>query len=1030
MSIGIDLGTTFSCVAFYENGQVRVLENENGCRTTPSVFAIDEDGEWIVGQHAKDAVTDATNSFFDVKRIIGRRYDDLLLQDDIALWPFRVEKDNGSPSLVVENKGNKTRFSPISVSAHILACLKKNAERKLGIEVNSAVITVPAYFNAAQRKDTEKAAILSGLKVLRILNEPTAAAIAYSLNGQRLSRRNILIYDLGGGTFDVAVVNVDGPRITVKSKGGDTHLGGQDIDNIIMLKMIENFKAIYGIDLKGNYKALKRLRKAAETAKITLSAGNMARIELDCLCDGIDFVMKISRTDFNKWIENLLMATIIHVERVIREANLKKGQIDEIVLVGGSTRIPLLKEIIKTHFESSTKICESIHPDEAVAHGAAIIAAVLTGVDDVQDMKLSDVIPMSIGIQCNRDYMSVLIKKGTVFPCSRKKTFVNSEDFQPIIDVQVYEGQRSLCSHNKRLGEISFEISPARRGKSVIEVTLAIDHSGILQATAFDVNTKRAITTTIVYDHSAFTKQEIDQLLSQSEAERLYDESFKQRYKQLQKSEDMAFDYKHRLEKIQGSVEQEKYSHLMQTVEREIAWLSTFPDAPCHEYPALPIPDCVILHVSGFSDFNAISSQALVTFFIDHLTVLARPVPHTYFYPAAHANTKMKSGIILLLVSLFGIVGAQKALHSRRLGTEGQIVGRILSEYDANSRPPVRDHADNSAILVITNIFINRLIWHPNHAEVDLYLRQQWQDNRLKYDVDSREGIEEIRLPLNRHIWEPDTYFTSGRELSRNAKNSKNIIIEPSGYVRASERVLLELPYTYGTMFPFTNSRQFAIKLGSYNYDIDDIVYLWANSPPLVNPIEVSGDLLKGDLTFEEANAGDCVGNYTVGVFSCIDANVTFAAGTLSGLMSWFLPSLFLLIGSWLHFWIHGSWSVPRSISAAVPFFILAGYYIFMSEDAYTNAQGAWLGFCLILTFFSFVEYFLVIGCGGRRSIRYKTLNGQEELPMGANKETVEVAYNQGCSSFANNNGIDVISRVLFPVVTVLFLIIYFIFIV
>ncbi|CCF23417.1 SXP/RAL-2 family protein Ani s 5-like cation-binding domain-containing protein [Caenorhabditis elegans] len=441
MSIGIDLGTTFSCVAYYQNGQVNILENENGCRTTPSVLAVGEDGDLLIGQHAKDVIGKATNSLFDVKRIIGRRYDDVLLQRDMPLWPFKVEKDdNGIPYLEIHKNEKPLKFSAVTVSSLILRCLKYNAERKLGLEVKSAVITVPAYFNATQRRATEEAAEIAGLKVLRILNEPTAAAIAYSLKGQRLSRRNILIYDLGGGTFDVAAVNVDGPRITVKAKGGDTHLGGQDIDNIIMIKMLEEFKNRHGIDLKGNYRALKRIRKAAEVAKITLSASSVARIELECLHLGIDFIMRISRTDFESWIENLLMATVIHVERVIREANLKKSQINEIVLVGGSTRIPILKNIIKQSFESNTRICESIHPDEAVAYGAAIMAAVLSGAEEVQDMRLIDVIPMSIGVQCNRDYMSVLIKKGTVFPCTKRKTFINSDDFQTSINVPVYEG--------------------------------------------------------------------------------------------------------------------------------------------------------------------------------------------------------------------------------------------------------------------------------------------------------------------------------------------------------------------------------------------------------------------------------------------------------------------------------------------------------------------------------------------------------------------------------------------------------------
>ncbi|CAI5442415.1 unnamed protein product [Caenorhabditis angaria] len=584
MSIGIDLGTCFSCVAYYNNGRVEVLENENGCRTTPSVLAMDEDGEMLIGQHAKDVVSTPTNCLFDVKRIIGRRFNDVLLQTDMPLWPFRIENDGDQPYLVIENGSQKHKFSPITVSAQILECLKKNAERKIGKPVDSAVITVPAYFNATQRRATQKAGELAGLKVLRILNEPTAAAIAYALHGQRLSKRNILIYDLGGGTFDVAVVTIDGSRITVRAKGGDTHLGGQDIDNILMIKMMEQFKLANGIDLKKNYRAMKRLRKAAEFAKITLSASNVARVQIDCLHENIDFVMKITREQFNVWIENVSITTLIHVERVIREANIKKSAISEIVLVGGSTRIPILKELIKASFDPSTRICESIHPDEAVAYGASVMAAILSGVEDVQDMRLNDMIPMSIGIQCNRDYMSILIQKGNYFPCTKKKIFINSEDFQTRIDISVYEGERALCSNNRHLGDISLEIKPTRRGETIVEISLEVDHNGILQATAIDTNTQKAITTTIVYDHCAFTKDEILEMTKKSEEDQIFDETFRKRYKQLQKSEDMMYDYKHRLERIKGSVDPTKFNMLMSCLENEIRWLSDFPKVEVIEY--------------------------------------------------------------------------------------------------------------------------------------------------------------------------------------------------------------------------------------------------------------------------------------------------------------------------------------------------------------------------------------------------------------------------------------------------------------
>ncbi|CAB3403755.1 unnamed protein product [Caenorhabditis bovis] len=584
MSIGIDLGTTFSCVAHYRNGKVEVLENENGCRTTPSVIAVDEDGEWLIGQTAKDVVSNPTNCLFDVKRVIGRRYDDVLLQKDMPLWPFRLESDGADPYFVVESGSHRHRFTAVTASAHILASLKKNAERKLGFPVKNAVVTVPAYFNSTQRQATQEAAKLAGFNVLRILNEPTAAAIAYSLDGKRLSRRNILIYDFGGGTFDVAIVNINGPHITVKAKGGDAHLGGQDIDNIVMLKMLEKFKTEKKIDLKTNYRALKRLRKAAENAKITLSSSGGARIELECIHENIDFIMKINRKEFEGWIDNVLLSTMIHVERAIREAGLQKSQIDEIVLVGGSTRIPRLKTIIRSSFPESTKICESIHPDEAVAHGAAITAAILSGVEDVQDMRMNDIIPMSIGIQCNRDYMSVLIKKGTCFPCFKKKIFVNSEDYQTKIDIDVYEGERVLCSNNRHLGNITMDIEPMRRGESVVEICMEVDHNGILQATAIDKKSNKAITTTILYDHCTFTKEEIDEMTKHTEEDRMFDERFRKRYKQLQSSEDLAYDYKHRLEKITASIDKEKYTKLMDMITDEIRWLADFPNVSCDEY--------------------------------------------------------------------------------------------------------------------------------------------------------------------------------------------------------------------------------------------------------------------------------------------------------------------------------------------------------------------------------------------------------------------------------------------------------------
>ncbi|KJH45864.1 Neurotransmitter-gated ion-channel ligand binding domain protein [Dictyocaulus viviparus] len=369
---------------------------------------------------------------------------------------------------------------------------------------------------------------------------------------------------------------------------------------------------------------------------------------------------------------------------------------------------------------------------------------------------------------------------------------------------------------------------------------------------------------------------------------------------------------------------------------------------------------------------------------------------------------------------------SQKAFRSRRIGTEGQVVSRLLTDYDPATRPPVRDNADHSSILVITNIFINRVNWQDSRAEIDLYLRQQWEDGRLQYDVDPREEIEQVSIPSNRKIWMPDTYFSTGNEVKGSSR--QNVVVEPSGFVRSSQQKTVDVPVTYGNSFPFFNRRSFTLRLSSYAYPLEDVVYLWANSPPFVNPVEVSSDLLTGPIYFEEASAGDCVGNFTLGTYSCIDVVVTFSSSTYRSLIIWFLPTVFLIIASWLHFWVHGSWSVPRTVSAALPFLIIAVTFLFR-QDIVTSACGicCWFTFSLIITFLSLIEYFIVICCGIRRSIRYTANGHPDEHPIGTTKETLEVAYDTRCANIRNNNGIDIIARLLFPLIFIVFLVIYFI---
>ncbi|CAI4232733.1 unnamed protein product [Auanema sp. JU1783] len=380
---------------------------------------------------------------------------------------------------------------------------------------------------------------------------------------------------------------------------------------------------------------------------------------------------------------------------------------------------------------------------------------------------------------------------------------------------------------------------------------------------------------------------------------------------------------------------------------------------------------------------------------------------------------------------LFSIsANSHKIFRSRKLSTESQLVSRILSEYDAHSRPPVRDSADHSAILVITNVFINRIKWQGDQAEVDMYLRQQWEDSRLQYPVDQREGIDEVSLPANQKIWKPDTYFTSGREAEKNP-SLQSVVIEPSGYIRSSEQRTVSVPIGHGASFPFLNTRTINLRLASYKYPAEDVIYMWANSPPLVNPVEVSSDLLVGPILFEEASAEDCSGNYSIGTFSCIDVTITFSGSVFGSLCTWFLPSIFLVIASWLHFWVHGSWSVPRTASAALPFMIFAVLFIFRSDVVNsTPSVSCWYSFCLILTFLSFVEYFFVICCGGRRTVRLASVGHPEDHPIGNDRQVSEVVYDTNCVSFRRHNGLDIVSRILFPLLFIIYLIIYFIFLI